>query len=402
MKQDSKPKTQDPKPKTPPTWVKDADGIAKAWGMKLYEQRKMMVKQLDAVRAAIKDAGFPVKVKGKGYDRAAVMAFAMERVEMHQSQRKFVLSLESKALSQKAATQDARPKTQDPRRDLPEQDEPANGELFENTGFEATLDLWQDKLNFPMKWQESPLQNWQMKHLQKHRPHLFEKDDAGAVISSAESENIEGGYRGVAGWIRNNYQGRLSRLPNHTDIVNWSRGEYLPAGCRENFPASEANNSRYKTALVVAWVEKYIIKAETGQALPLTGLDDRQRKEKADADLAEMAAEAQRKKLSGLYVLTETAERTGTAIGIALRTLTREALERALPKRFAEKVSSFKFQVSSGETTGLPPEAVVTLKEQLLADCVAVFTDWQRQAQARLDELLKQAQMENLTTEKNG
>lgn len=371
------------------TWVKDAEGIAKAWGLKLYEQRKMMVKQLDAVRAAIKVDGFPVKVKGKGYDRAAVMAFAMERVEVHQSQRKFVV-VEKAARSgvwglgsgAERTAQRAIPTSGE----LPPQDEPPSGELFENTGFEATLDLWQDKLNFPIKWQEAPLQNWQMKHLQKHRPHLFEKDDAGAVISSAESENIEGGYRGVAGWIRNNYQGRLSRLPNHTDIVNWSRGEYLPAGCRENFPASEANNSRYKTAHVVAWVEKYIIKAETGQALPLTGLDDRQRKEKADADMAEMAADAERKRTSGLYVLTATAARTGTAIGIALRTLTREALEREIPKRFGERLGSGVW--------GLGDDNVAAMKEQLLADCVAVFTDWQRRAQTRLDELVEQCQPE--------
>ena len=41
------------------------------------------------------------------------------------------------------------------------------------------------------------------------------------------SVNIEGGYRGVANWIRNNYHGRLSRVPSHTDIQDWNKGERL-------------------------------------------------------------------------------------------------------------------------------------------------------------------------------
>jgi len=374
--QDSKPKP----PAAPPTYVKDAEGIAKAWGLKLYDPSrwKMLVKQLDAVRAAMKAPGFPPKIKSKGYERAAIMAFAMERVEVHKNLREFVVHENRIATDTPSA-----PRRQPAAGDLPEQSDPAGQDLFDAPeSFEASLLLWKDKVVNPEKWLMSPIQQWQLKEVKKRWPELFEFPTNASGTTDA-GVNIEGGLRGVANWIRNNYSGRLSRLPSHTDISNWTKGEYLPHGCRENFPASDANNSRYKTHAVTAWVEKYLVKADSAQALPMSVLDDRQRKEKADADMAEMAAEAQRKKLSGMYVLTETAERTATAIGIAVRTLTREALERALPKRFGDKLAA-RF-----------PEQHAALKEELVADCVAVFTDWQRLAQARIEELLAQARQEN-------
>jgi hypothetical protein len=363
--------------KPPTQHVRDADGIGKAWGVEFYAQRKQRMTQLEAIRKAMAESDFPAKIKGKGWMRADVVAWAMGRVELDDKSRSFKMVEQAKVADAARPTLDVGRET----KDMPPSDKPAEGELFENSGFEATLDLWQDKLNFPIKWQEAPLQNWQMKLLQKHRSQLFERDD-GVQISAADSVNIEGGYRGVAGWIRNNYQGKLAKIPNHTDIVNWSRGQYLPHGCRENFPASEASNSRYKTDSVVAWVEKYIVSHESGQVLPITGLDDRQRKEKADADMAEMAADAERKRTSGLYVLTATAQRTGAAIGIALRTLTREAMERELVKRVGQKMEDGRWKMDG--------EMLAAFKEMLLAECVTVFTEWQRRAQTRMDELVEQ------------
>lgn len=261
-----------------PVYVKDDAGIAKAWGLRLYEQRKMAVKQLESVRAVLNRPDFPAKIKGKGWDRAAVIQWGMARVEVHSSGRKFVLNPETlKPETLKAAGKQPSSIIHPPSSpQLPEQETPAE-DLFGPAAesYETSLLLWKDKVVNPQNWLMAPIQQWQLKEVKKRWPEMFELSSP----ALATGENIEGGFRGVANWIRNNYAGRLARIPSHTDISNWTKGEYLPHGCRENFTASDANNSRYKTAQVTGWVEKYLVKHEAGQDLPLT-LDYRQAQEK--------------------------------------------------------------------------------------------------------------------------
>jgi hypothetical protein len=223
------------------------------------------------------------------------------------------------------------------------------------------LDLLEGMYLRPWEY-ETKIAKFEIDELRAERPHIFAKD-----VTGFSAINITGGVRGVANFVRQNYPGLN---PSHMDIQDWIRGERLdclPVPCKDFFPAGEASGSgRFKTVEVRAWVEKYLLPkaGQPGTASPL--LDDRRRKEKADADLAEMAAELERKRTSGLYVLTEVAQRTGTAIGIEMRTLTRDMMERHLVKRLSEK---------------LPLDEATALG-------VSLFEDWQKQAAARMVEIM--------------
>lgn len=151
---------------------------------------------------------------------------------------------------------------------LPQQAKPAEGELFQEPGFEQTLDLWQDKLENPLKWQESPIQLWQLKELQRRRPQLFDKKAPGGAgqLANASSENIGGGQDGVAGWINNNYPGQVV---NQMTIHRWLKGEMLPPGCKENFPPAEGRGT-WKTDKVRAWCDLFLPKQATQQGLAIT------------------------------------------------------------------------------------------------------------------------------------
>lgn len=247
----------------------DAEAVGQAWGLRFYEQRPRRLKQLEAIRAVLERPDFPLKVKGF-YDREAVVAWGVKNIELHKNLREFIL----------VVSKDGQSGTDQPA--------PPTGDLFLTLGPEEVAAANRQRLQRNL-----------MIHLGKIPTPVplrkFEIDEliAGGLIPKIQgaalgpvSENIEGGYRGVANWIRNNYQGRLSRVPTHTDIQNWNKGEYLPAGCRENFPSSDANNGRYKSAEVSDWVEKHLFKTQTGQELELP-MDYRQLQEKLDYERAQ-------------------------------------------------------------------------------------------------------------------
>ena len=149
--------------------------------------------------------------------------------------------------------------------ELPPQEHPPEGELFQESGFEQTLDLWQDKLENPLKWQEAPIQLWQLKELQRRRPQLFEGKKA-AAAGQVVSENIGGGQDGVAGWINNNYPGQVV---NQMTVCRWLKGEMLPPGCKENFPPAEGRGT-WKTDKVRTWCDAFLPKHATQQGLAIT------------------------------------------------------------------------------------------------------------------------------------
>lgn len=224
---------------------RDVESIAAAWGIKLYEQRPRKLKQLAELRTITEHPQFPAKVKGKGWPRAAVVQFGMEWVSVDANKREFRLLAQEKA----------KPKPPEPQ-ELPEQPKPPEGDLFpqDKSAFERSLDMWQEKLENPEKWIPSPIQKWQLDLLRQHRPQLFASSERSEATIQAESENISGGVRGVANWIRNNYP---HVAVDHVKVQRWQRGEYLPPGCKENFPASDASGSgRFKTAEVTAWVDR--------------------------------------------------------------------------------------------------------------------------------------------------
>lgn len=153
---------------------------------------------------------------------------------------------------------------------LPAQDKPADGELFPESGvpFDKLLDLWEDKLRYPEKWLQQPIQSGQLKKLEVHRPYLFPQR-AGIVpgqMAAGPSGNIGGGQDGVAGWINNNYPGQVV---NQMTIHRWLKGEMLPPGCKENFPPAEGRGT-WKTDKVRAWCDSFLPKHATQQGLAIT------------------------------------------------------------------------------------------------------------------------------------
>lgn len=329
--------------------MRDIEAIAAAMGLRLYDQRPKRLAQLSAIRALTETAGFPAKDKAKGYwPRAAVGAWLAERVEVAKGKREFSVKAESTRLREAPARQgkrltdsEAQTKAESGKRkaetpELPNQESPAaEGDLFLDESpaqkMERRLDLLEDKYFFPEKYPESKIAKFEIDELKRERPHLWQREAAAG--GDGGNENIGSSLQSVANWIRNNFPGTVC---NKVDISRWLHGEYLPAGCRENFPPPDEGN-RYKASLTRAWVEKYLVKPATGQNLPMV-VDDRARKEKADADVAEMEAEELRRSLDKKWILREQALATGVAVVARLHKMVKAEEERNLPKLRREKL----------------------------------------------------------------
>ena len=336
--------------------MRDIEAIAAAMGLRLYDQRPKRLAQVSAIRALTETAGFPAKDKAKGYwPRAEVGAWLAERVEVAKGKREFAvkaanrgqeLGVRSQELGakkarltdseaqRKAVGQESGVRSQNP--ELPVQANPAaEGDLFLDESpaqkMERRLDLLEDKYFFPEKYPESKIAKFEIDELKRERPHLWQREAAAG--GDGGNENIGSSLQSVANWIRNNFPGTVC---NKVDISRWLHGEYLPAGCRENFPPPDEGN-RYKASLTRAWVEKYLVKPAVGQNLPMV-VDDRARKEKADADVAEMEAEELRRSLDKKWILREQALATGVAVVARLHKMVKAEEERNLPKLRRERL----------------------------------------------------------------
>ena len=330
-------------------WLRDIEAIAAAMGLRLYDQRPKRLAQLAAVRALTESAGFPAKDKAKGYwPRAEVGAWLAERVEVAKGKREFALKAANRSqelgvkkakltdsdAQRQAVGQKLGVRSQEP--ELPVQVNPAaEGDLFLDESpaqkMERRLDLLEDKYFFPEKYPESKIAKFEIDELKRERPHLWQREAAAG--GDGGNENIGSSLQSVANWIRNNFPGTVC---NKVDISRWLHGEYLPAGCRENFPPPDEGN-RYKASLTRAWVEKYLVKPAVGQNLPMV-VDDRARKEKADADVAEMEAEELRRSLDKKWILREQALATGVAVVARLHKMVKAEEERNLPKLRRERL----------------------------------------------------------------
>lgn len=355
--------------------IKDVEGIARVLGLELLAQRQRRLKQLAALRELTQRADFPPRVKGL-WPRAAVIEFARKFVTVSKSKREFTVRAEDGGWRMEDGAKpsrrlESRPRSAD---ELPAQNSPAEGELFgaAENGLEASLDLWEEKLKQPIKWAGDPIQLWQIKQLEKHRPWLFN------TVVDAGGENISGGQRGVAQWIRNNFNGVVC---NHSDIARWMKGEYLPHGCTENFPAYEAAG-RYKAAAVRAWVEKYLVKHTNGQELPLD-TDYRRLQEKLDYERALDETNLWRQSTSHKFMETALVlgfiEGFGTWIGLQQDRLIEEA--NGVRRLVAEAV---------GAVFGASPEQLAQLDARL-SPALAAANDAMKTATAQHgDELVKQ------------
>lgn len=86
---------------------------------------------------------------------------------------------------------------------------------------------------------------------------------------------LGGGVRGVANFIRQNFPWVAC---DHMTVQRWKRGEYLPAGCTENFPPPD-EAGRWERAAVEDWVRRYLPANPVGQALPLNIVAERDQAE---------------------------------------------------------------------------------------------------------------------------
>src|SRR6185369_81627 len=183
----------------------------------------------------------------------------------------------------------------------------AEGELFAGleSGFEATLDQWEDKLKFPDKWVQAPIQLWQLKLLQKHRPHLFQAEEADGTAGTHGSTgpedgiNLGGGVRGVANYINRNYPW----VPcHHMRVQRWITSDELPSGCREPFPASYDGAGRWRKAQVDAWVVRYFPRPAQGQELAVNIDSYREQMERRRLDHEEWVRQQERAAADKNYV----------------------------------------------------------------------------------------------------
>lgn len=178
-------------------------------------------------------------------------------------------------------TSDLRTPTSTP--ELPPQEEPAEGELFEGVGFEATLDVWEDKLKNPGRYEFAPLQLWQLKQLQVHRPHLFKTSNPEHPTPNIEQEFVDGMDNLGALIMR-----RFAEFPSLGEVTrqriqNWKNGiGVVRRTGLVPFPSPTLAN-RYHVQSAFDWVEKWIVpdlKKPTGELL--SGLSARDEMEQIE------------------------------------------------------------------------------------------------------------------------
>jgi len=310
--------------------LKNAEAVAAAIGLQLYDAKlrwKQRVAQLDTVRAAIARADFPQK-KAKGFPRAEVMAWIAECVELHQGGRKFVIH----DLPLRVADS----KEQKASGDLPVQAVPAAVDLFEpaSAQFEKTLDLWEDKLSNPEKWLATPIQLWQMRQLEKHRPHLF-KNAAAPGVTDNETDEFQGGLEAVAAFIQLKFPGVNC---NKMDISRWRHGKFLPDGCSEPFPPSHQSGRNSKKK-IEAWVVRYLKTNATDQNIPgvVDNLDYERLQKKLNFERAQAEYEVWKQSESKKFMLVTDHESSLRNFGAIVWSRFCKVVERDLIHGLREK-----------------------------------------------------------------
>jgi hypothetical protein len=208
-----------------------------------------------------------------------------------------------------------------------------SGDLFQRGDVDALkefLDLLEDKLKNPIKWQEAPIQKWQIDYLKQYRRHLFPGE-----IGKAEGrmQNEEGGqYQGsdlavgqesrltseglpdaesqkaLAVRLAKHFAGRIRIDISEQQISKWKNGEGLPPGSQ--LPPAKLGN-RFNTQAWAEWIERTL--------MPKYGMNvDAQGKfEISIFDLA-TRAEAQRKIDEGARIRIDLEVAQGKYIEVAM------------------------------------------------------------------------------------
>ena len=231
----------------------------------------------------------------------------------------------------------------------------------------ARLDLLEDKYFFPDK-HETKIAQWEVQELRQHRAWLWQKDEEEV---KPDSDEIYGGVEGIANAINKEFPGATVHA---VYVSDWMKGRRYPCTKLGVPPMPPPHRSgRHLRSLVFPWYREY---AMPDKSASIEAADHRSRKEKADADLAVMAAEAERKRTSGLYVLTSEAEGVSSSIWSEVRGITQDMFERLLSEKLF--VSGFE----------LTPENVNRLGVEL-------FEIWQSRSVLKLQEMLSQMKPES-------
>lgn len=284
--------------------------MAQAIGLKLYDQkrRKLLAEQLAAVKLICQNGkNFPVTVKGKGWLRAEVVAWAKVNLKLSKDKRTF-------ALQEIAARKDAKAQSQD----LPPQAAPAGDDLFLNLTAEEIAEKNKRRLDYLQDIHLNPgarfsptggilkLTTTEVKELRAARPWLFVLADDEKSKSGNDSEIIYGGLEGVAAAINTAFSGANC---HRAYVSDWIKGKRAPCGRPgvPPMPGSPEGNGRFPRQPIMDWYRKYVLVETSPQELGMKGgLDARSRKDLADAEMAELELDGLKKSVSEKHMETVT------------------------------------------------------------------------------------------------
>jgi len=239
----------------PTTWAKNPERLARLMGLPMTRGKKKRA-SLELVKQWMADPTFPKKTR-HGYKLEEVRKWRVAQAKNGAS-------------------------------DLPATDKPAEGDFFESDaeGWERTLDQWEEKLNHPEKWLKSPIQQWQLKKLEKYRPKLFGQRDAGPDSPAAAEAAREDArptmmipdriarQSDLASFLHEYFRGRLAMKIDATTLDQWRHrlrleplfidldGTGLKWVKPPKFPEKTAAGNYWDTHECIEWVERWIIPAK--------------------------------------------------------------------------------------------------------------------------------------------
>lgn len=269
--------------------------------------------------------------------------------------------------------------------ELPPQSAPPDGELLSPANFDASLDLWEDKLVNPTKWLASPIQAWQVKILREQRPKLFPKkeepiSDEGAVQDDPSPHVV--GLSNAAKWLSRKFSVHIEKQ----HLANWRAGNRI--GAAPKFPDPDAG-WRFKKTEIADWFRKYKLEqfSKSGHnEFDFTAI----KREQAQIDLR--AAQRREDYEMGRLVLFAPLKPVVAGLGDGLAKLYEKWLEGENGVRRIVK--------EQAQSCGVPPETVgvldarlALLLPQIVDGIKKEAQEFFRNAQNAVDEI-KREQME--------
>jgi len=252
------------------------------------------------------------------------------------------------------------------------------------------LDLLQDKVANPENYPIGKITLGELNFLQRHRPELFAKIEEPKPTQTPDESDIicdtqeALAARMVRHYINPDGSNQIGMDIDKGVVSDWCKLKRLDSGNHEP-PGTISGKKRGKYSLKawIEWFDKYMLpeKKQGGHRGAVANRNSRQRKEDADARIAEAEADRIEKENSDKWTLTTTAEKDGSGLGIVARNATRDVLENQLVPK-----------VSLGLDAFIPDEAVrLAFLVKLRRDAVELVESFQNGYSARAREILNQA-----------